>query len=1483
MSTGRVPKSSAGEAPLSTSATLQRSVSTASLQRLGSTTSLQRSGSLPDIAGAVPFIEKFQDPIPTSVLKINNDLVKLAVKLFKLILKYMGVDSPDEVSLDERIELVGQLYKQGLKNSELRDELFAQILKQTRNNPDKQYSIRAWELMYLCASCMPPSTDIGGFLTEYVRNEAEGANSDPDIQVLALSTLNTLKISCNAGPRQKIPGRDEIKALLIGKQLNTTVFFLDETFEEITYGIATTVADAIEELAGIIKLQSYSSFSLFECRKVVAGSKSPEPGNDEYIGLDDKSYIGDLLADFKAPKDPSKGDLMLRKLVFRKKFFRESDEAIGAPVFVYLSYVQLQNDYILGNYPVGREDAAQLAALQILVENGYVENLTKNEARQQFLRILRALPYGHSIFFTVRKSEDPLGLLPGKFTLAINNRGVHFFRPVPVEYLHSAELREIMQFGSSSTAVFFKMRVANVLQVFQFETKQGEEICASLKTHINDVMLRSNSTAKSAASVSTNGDISDKFTPSNGEAYEKRIEDLSRALEESKRAANQLLEEQREKQKQEAKLQEELESLKGVLRSSENLMEVTSDRDKLRSLCDQKDSALQAALSEKRNMEEKLTTRSTRVFESNASKELVEVNKKLLEERRETQKREAKLEEELEGLKAILRSEKQNLMEVTSDRDKLRSLCDRKDSALQVLQKIQDELNMCRSELLASEETRRRLVNEKKLLEERIAGLEKQIAEEVEFLQENFEQESKATNLQVSELIIKLEEVTRDLAATHSSLATKEKELSALKNDYKELEELREMKKDIDRKNESTSALLMMQGAQLAELETLYKEEQVLRKQYFNTIEDMKGKIRVFCRLRPLSDKEIAQKERNALQTIDEFTVEHQWKDDIKQHLYDRVFDGIASQEDVFDDARYLVQSAVDGYNVCVFAYGQTGSGKTFTIYGSEDNPGLTPRAASELFRILKRDSKNVQFSLKVNMVELYQDVLVDLLLPKNSKRLKLDIKKDSKGMVSIDNVTVVSISTLDELNSIIRRGSEQRHTSGTGTNEHSSRSHVILSIVVESTNLQTQSVARGKLSFVDLAGSERTKKSGSHGVQLKEAQSINKSLSALGDVISALFSGNQHIPYRNHKLTMLMSDSLGGNAKTLMFVNISPAETNLDETNNSLTYASRVRAVVNDPKKNVSSKEVLRLKKLLAYWKEKAGRKGDDEDLEEIQEDRLTEEITNHHRILPAPLAAEMKAVTRSLLDLPAEIKRRNTDVIAGSGYMAPSKINPYYEGLGLYDISSSDAVEAFCTQLDASHDQRKTITKYAEAIHELAMDIMDKLAEAMGLSTLSFEDWPCQFRINKYNFTPETVGSTGVQIHTDSGFLTVLQDDEDVGGLEVMNKSGEFVAVEPMPGTLVVNFGDIATIWSNGRFRNVKHRVQCKEATIRLSIASFLLGPKEAPVEAPPELVDSEHPRLYVPFTYKDYRTLRISNNFSAGEALDHVRVNSSQTAQA
>uniref|UniRef100_M4ESM1 Kinesin motor domain-containing protein n=1 Tax=Brassica campestris TaxID=3711 RepID=M4ESM1_BRACM len=1135
----------------------------------------------------------FQDPIPTSLLKINTDLLTRATKLFNLILKYMGVDSSTPPSLDERIDLVGKLFKKTLKRVQLRDELFAQISKQTRHNPHSHYLIRAWELMYLCASSMPPSKDIAAYLSEYIHNVAHDATTVPEAQLLSLNTSKALKRSIKAGPRHTTPAREEIEALLTRRKLTTIVFFLDETFEEISYDMATTVSDAVEELAGTIKLSAFSSFSFFECRKVVSTSKSSDPGNEDYIGLDDNKYIGDLLAEFKAIKDRNKGEILHCKLVFKKKLFRESDEAVTDLMFVQLSYVQLQHDYLLGNYPVGRDDAAQLCALQILVGIGYdyniilflvgsrirdwtsllerflprqiaitrakreweldilaryssMENVTKDDARQQFLRILKALPYGNSVFFSVRKIDDPIGLLPGRIILGINKRGVHFFRPVPKEYLHSAELRDIMQFGSSNTAVFFKMRVAGVLHIFQFETKQGEEICVALQTHINDVMLRRYSKARYAANSLVNGgDISCSSKPQNLEVYEKRVQDL---FEESQKKNDKLMDEVREKHLQEITLREELEAIRHNLEPErKKMLEVTLDRNKLKTLCDEKETAIQSLMSELRGTEARLAKSGNT---KSSKSELTEMNN-------------------------------------------------------QKLYKIQTELEVRNKELHIAVENSKRLLSQNKILEQSVFNIENKKTEEVEN-QKRYEQERKVLKLQVSELKNKLDVLTQDLDRAECTIETKTSDMKLLQNNLKELEELREMKEDIDRKNEQTAAILKMQGAQLAELEILYKEEQVLRKRYYNTIEDMKGKIRVYCRIRPLNEKERSEREKQMLTSVDEFTVEHPWKDDKrKQHIYDRVFDMLASQDDVFEDTKYLIQSAIDGYNVCIFAYGQTGSGKTFTIYGHENNPGLTPRATKELFKILKRDSNRFSFSLKAYMVELYQDTLVDLLLPKSARRLKLDIKKDSKGMVFVENVTTIPISTLEELRMIIERGSERRHVSGTNMNEESSRSHLILSVVIESIDLQTQSASRGKLSFVDLAGSERVKKSGSAGCQLKEAQSINKSLSALGDVIGALSSGSQHIPYRNHKLTMLMSDSLGGNAKTLMFVNVSPAESNLDETYNSLLYASRVRMIVNDPNKHISSKEMVRLKKLVAYWKEQAGKKSEEEDLLEIEEYR--------------------------------------------------------------------------------------------------------------------------------------------------------------------------------------------------------------------------------------------------------------------------------------
>ena len=203
------------------------------------------------------------------MLKINSDLLSRATKLFNLILKYMGVDSSTPPSLDERIHLVGKLFKKTLKRVELRDELFAQISKQTRHNPDRHYLIRAWELMYLCASSMPPSKDIAGYLSEYIHNVAHDATTEPEALILSLNTSKALKRSIKAGPRHTTPCREEIEALLTRRKLTTIVFFLDETFEEISYDMPTTVSDAVEVSSSFL-----SVFLALHCDILVQSSEN---------------------------------------------------------------------------------------------------------------------------------------------------------------------------------------------------------------------------------------------------------------------------------------------------------------------------------------------------------------------------------------------------------------------------------------------------------------------------------------------------------------------------------------------------------------------------------------------------------------------------------------------------------------------------------------------------------------------------------------------------------------------------------------------------------------------------------------------------------------------------------------------------------------------------------------------------------------------------------------------------------------------------------------------------------------------------------------------------------------------------------------------------------------------------------------------------------------------------------------------------------
>jgi hypothetical protein len=353
------------------------------------------------------------------------------------------------------------------------------------------------------------------------------------------------------------------------------------------------------------------------------------------------------------------------------------------------------------------------------------------------------------------------------------------------------------------------------------------------------------------------------------------------------------------------------------------------------------------------------------------------------------------------------------------------------------------------------------------------------------------------------------------------------------------------------------------------------------RKLLHNQLEDLKGKIRVFCRVRPLSKSELDRGCINITTIVDEFTITCESKNGVKPFVYDSVFGPNSTQDDVFEDTKRVVQSAVDGYNVCVFAYGQTGSGKTFTMTGVPGNPGVTPRAMDELFSVLNHLPSHYKWEVSCYMVELYLDTLVDLFLPANQKGNPppLTIKKDTKGIVNIPEAIKIEVKSAREIMSRFDEGNLMRHTSSTKMNDSSSRSHLIFGVLIDVTNGETNQRTVGKLSLVDLAGSERVSKTEATAERLKEGRAINKSLTALGDVISALSSNESHIPYRNNKLTMLMSDSLGGTAKTLMFVNVSPANYNQEETTMSLFYAARVKLITNDPTKNIESKEMTVMK----------------------------------------------------------------------------------------------------------------------------------------------------------------------------------------------------------------------------------------------------------------------------------------------------------------
>ncbi|XP_048672131.1 kinesin-like protein KIF17 isoform X3 [Marmota marmota marmota] len=300
-----------------------------------------------------------------------------------------------------------------------------------------------------------------------------------------------------------------------------------------------------------------------------------------------------------------------------------------------------------------------------------------------------------------------------------------------------------------------------------------------------------------------------------------------------------------------------------------------------------------------------------------------------------------------------------------------------------------------------------------------------------------------------------------------------------------------------------------------------------------------------------------------------------------KQFTFDGAYYMDHVTEQIYNEIAYpLVEGVTEGYNGTIFAYGQTGSGKSFTMQGLPDPPsqrGIIPRAFEHVFESVQC-AENTKFLVRASYLEIYNEDVRDLLGPDTKQ--KLELKEHPEKGVYVKGLSLHTVHSVAQCERIMETGWKNRSVGYTLMNKDSSRSHSIFTISIEIYTVDERGkdhLRAGKLNLVDLAGSERQSKTGATGERLKEATKINLSLSALGNVISALVDGRcKHIPYRDSKLTRLLQDSLGGNTKTLMVACLSPADNNYDETLSTLRYANRAKNIKNKPRINEDPKDAL-------------------------------------------------------------------------------------------------------------------------------------------------------------------------------------------------------------------------------------------------------------------------------------------------------------------
>ncbi|KAJ7977975.1 Kinesin-like protein [Quillaja saponaria] len=347
---------------------------------------------------------------------------------------------------------------------------------------------------------------------------------------------------------------------------------------------------------------------------------------------------------------------------------------------------------------------------------------------------------------------------------------------------------------------------------------------------------------------------------------------------------------------------------------------------------------------------------------------------------------------------------------------------------------------------------------------------------------------------------------------------------------------------------------LQLLSAEHELLKKKYLEESLERKRLYNEVIELKGNIRVFCRCRPLNQNEIASGTASVIDFESPLCKDLQVicsDSSKKQFKFDHVFRPEDNQEAVFAQTKPIVTSVLDGYNVCIFAYGQTGTGKTFTMEGTPQQRGVNYRTLEELFRISEEKDGIIRYELFVSMLEVYTEKIRDLLADNsNQPTKKLEIKQAAEGTQEVPGLVEARVYNTNDVWELLRSGSRVRSVGSTSANELSSRSHCLLRVTVKGQNLINGQRTRSHLWLVDLAGSERV--------------------------------GRTEVEDRNSKLTHILQSSLGGDCKTLMFVQISPSAADLGETICSLNFASRVRGIESGPaRKQADLTELFKYKQM--------------------------------------------------------------------------------------------------------------------------------------------------------------------------------------------------------------------------------------------------------------------------------------------------------------